>query len=71
MSAPGLPVPRPVRLRIALLSTLPVLALGALVLVPLSVAHLLPWAVVPAVALGQAVQACVVFTRLGRTTRRG
>ncbi|MFJ7248890.1 hypothetical protein ACIQWA_31050 [Kitasatospora sp. NPDC098652] len=61
-------IPRRARLRIALSSTLPVLAATVLVLLPLSVAGLLPWSVPPAVLLAQAVQAWLVLHRLGRPT---
>jgi hypothetical protein len=62
------PMPHRIRLRVSLLSTLPVLAVAALALPPLALAGLLPWSVLPAVALAQGVQAWLVFHRLGRPT---
>ncbi|MFD9688855.1 hypothetical protein ACFXPX_38010 [Kitasatospora sp. NPDC059146] len=59
-------MPRRVRLRVALLSTLPVLAVTVLALFPLALAGLLPWSVPPAVLLAQGVQAWLVLHRLGR-----
>ncbi|MFI5645215.1 hypothetical protein [Kitasatospora sp. NPDC051705] len=59
-------MPSGVRLRVALLSALPVLGLCALVLTPLAWAGLLPWAVPPSVLVAAGVQACVVHLRLGR-----
>ncbi|MFI9366215.1 hypothetical protein ACIG5E_34955 [Kitasatospora sp. NPDC053057] len=60
-------MPHHIRLRVSLLSTLPVLAAAALVLPPLALAGLLPWSLLPTLALAQGVQACLVFRRLGRT----
>ncbi|MFJ8475647.1 hypothetical protein [Kitasatospora sp. NPDC094011] len=59
-------IPRRVRLRVGLLSTLPVLAVAAPALPPLALAGLLPWSVLPAVVLAQALRAWLVFRRLGR-----
>ncbi|MFF2077964.1 hypothetical protein ACFVXG_24805 [Kitasatospora sp. NPDC058162] len=64
-------MPRQARLRIALLSTLPVLAVTVLALFPLALAGLLPWSVPPAVLLAQGVQAWLVLHRLGRPTSSG
>ncbi|MEV7599042.1 hypothetical protein AB0O91_16830 [Kitasatospora sp. NPDC089797] len=63
-------LPHRFRLRVSLLSTVPVLAVAALVLPPLALAGLLPWSVLPAVALAQAVQAALVLHHLGRTRHR-
>ncbi|MGW2377256.1 MULTISPECIES: hypothetical protein [Kitasatospora] len=60
------PMPHHPRLRISLLSTLPVLAVAALLLPPLALAGLLPWSLLPTVVLAQGVQAWLVFRRLGR-----
>ncbi|MBD0692971.1 hypothetical protein [Streptomyces sp. CBMA123] len=63
-------IPRHTRLRISLLSTLPVLAVAALTLPPPALAGLLPWSLLPTIALAQGVQACLVFHRLGREPHR-
>ncbi|MFI9324469.1 hypothetical protein ACIGXI_32445 [Kitasatospora aureofaciens] len=64
-------MPRHLRLRVALLSTLPVPAVAAVVLPPPAAAGLLPWSLPPAVALAQGVQTWLVFRRLGRADDGG
>ncbi|MFD5462903.1 hypothetical protein ACFWIQ_08740 [Kitasatospora sp. NPDC127059] len=60
-------MPRHARLRTALSSALPVLAVAVLALFPPALAGVLPRSVPSAVLLAQGVRAWRVFHRLGRT----
>ncbi|MFD7904055.1 hypothetical protein ACFV4F_13870 [Kitasatospora sp. NPDC059722] len=64
-------MPRRVRVRVAVISVLPVLFPALLLLTILAMAHVVPWPVVPAVALALLVQALVTYIRLGRSDGPG
>ncbi|MGW2253301.1 hypothetical protein ACWCXH_24340 [Kitasatospora sp. NPDC001660] len=62
-------MPRGVRLRVAVVSVLPVLFPALLLLTVAAMLHLVPWPVVPAVAVALLVQALVTYLRPGRPRR--
>ncbi|MEU8515000.1 hypothetical protein AB0C76_25915 [Kitasatospora sp. NPDC048722] len=64
-------VPGRVRVRAAVVSVLPVLFPALLLLTVLAMAHVVPWPVVPAVAVALVVQALVTYLRLGRSDGPG
>ncbi|KJK56640.1 hypothetical protein [Saccharothrix sp. ST-888] len=55
-------------LHLALSTGLPTLLAALVVLVPLAIGRVLPWAALPAVAVALTVQTLVTFVRLEHTT---
>ncbi|MEE1781734.1 hypothetical protein PUR71_02120 [Streptomyces sp. SP17BM10] len=64
-------VPGRVRARVAVISVLPVLFPALLLLTVLAMVHVMPWPVVPAVAVALLVQAALTYLRLGHCDEPG